>query len=81
MDLVITVSQHSRKGFGYTYKQIHPQTQQIMKQLKLEKPIQVIFEGINTDIYHVIKKEQLHTDITKTLDSISEDYLFLYTGA
>lgn len=46
--------------------------------LKCEKPIEVIFEGVDTNIYKKITS--LHTQVRYTLNSISEDFLFLFVG-
>mgnify|MGYP000859665549 FL=1 len=45
--------------------------------IKLEKPIHVIFEGVNLDIYKSLKKSEL-----KTFDfsNIKEDFCYLFVG-
>ena len=45
--------------------------------IKLEKPIHVIFEGVNLDIYKPLKKSEL-----KTFDfsDIKEDFCYLFVG-
>tara|TARA_R110000744_G_scaffold264626_1_gene378885 strand:+ start:12 stop:1286 length:1275 start_codon:yes stop_codon:yes gene_type:complete len=45
--------------------------------IKLEKPIHVIFEGVNLDVYKPLKKSEL-----KTFDfnNIKEDFCYLFVG-
>jgi hypothetical protein len=45
--------------------------------LKLTTPIEVIFEGANTDLYKVIEQNQIKTI---NLDSIKESFAYLFVG-
>lgn len=83
MDLVITVSEHSKNGFlGARYDKIQntPQGQQKIGELKLEKPIEVLFEGLEIDTFKSLKSSELKTPISKTLDSIEENFCYLMVG-
>lgn len=52
MDLVLTSSEHSKKVFLDTvYEKKDQKTGQSLGMLKMEKPIEVIFEGIRTNVY------------------------------
>lgn len=79
MDLVIVPSEHSKKGFVeamYEKMQTLPDgKQQKIGELKLEKPIEVLFEGTNNDIYKSI--ENVSLDL---VDNIKEDFCFLHVG-
>jgi len=50
---------------------------QVVGQIKLEKPIKVIFEGANLDIYKTITPKEI-----KTIDlkDIKEDFCYLFVG-
>jgi hypothetical protein len=63
MDLVIVPSEHSKQGFAsalYEKVQNLPDgKQQKIGELRLEKPIEVVFEGSNEDIYKPIENTSL----------------------
>ena len=84
MDLVITVSEHSKQGFvGAKYdklQQLPDGKQQKIGELKLEKPIEVLFEGLNIDEFKPLKSSELKTPISKTLDEIEENFCYLMVG-
>ena len=84
MDLVITVSEHSKMGFvGAKYDKVQnlpDGKQQKVGELKLEKPIEVLFEGLEIDTFKPLKSSELKTPISKTLDSIEESFCYLMVG-
>ena len=79
MDLVIVPSEHSKEGFAkalYEKMQTLPDgQQQKVGELKLEKPIEVLFEGIEEDVYKPIDNSSLDL-----VDNIKEDFCFLHVG-
>jgi len=79
MDLIIVPSEHSKIGFIqalYEKMQTLPNgEQQKVGELKLEKPIEVLFEGTNEDVYKPI--ENCSLDL---VDDIKEDFCFLHVG-
>ena len=79
MDLVIVPSEHSKEGFVkalYEKMQNLPNgQQQKVGELKLEKPIEVLFEGTNIDVYKPIDNSSLNL-----VDDIKEDFCFLHVG-
>ena len=84
MDMIITVSEHSRTGFiGAKYDKLQQtpdgKTQKV-GELKLEKPIEVLFEGLEVDEFFPMKSSDLKTPISKTLDSIEENFCYLMVG-
>ncbi len=84
MDFVITVSEHSKNGFiGARYdkmQQMADGQQQKVGELKLEKPIEVLFEGLEVNEFFPMKSSELKTPISKTLDSIEENFCYLMVG-
>jgi glycosyltransferase involved in cell wall biosynthesis len=73
MDLVITTSTFSKDVLLSTvYNEANKVSGQIVRQHRIEKPISVLFEGINTDIYN-----NIYTNFD--LD-IPEDFAFLFVG-
>ena len=75
MDLNLVSSKHSKNvALEANYEKINKQTKQKEGSLKLEKPIEILFEGLDLDTYFKNpKKSQL-------LDNITEEFCFLYTG-
>jgi len=63
---------------GTAYTKNDQATNQVVGQLKSEKPIFVLFEGANTSIYR--KEKSIPTQIRLTLNEIPEDFLFLFVG-
>ena len=77
MNLVITSSEFAKKTFeAMNYEVKNPQGQ-LQGHLKLTTPIEVIFEGANTDLYKVIEQNQIKTI---NLDSIKESFAYLFVG-
>ncbi len=83
-DLNIVPSEHSKKGFvdaRYDQMQQMPNgQQQKIGELRLEKPMEVLFEGVDTDIFKPLSEDELTTEIKNDLDSIPEDFAFLFVG-
>jgi glycosyltransferase involved in cell wall biosynthesis len=79
MDLIIVPSEHSKKGFVdalYEKMQNMPDgKQQKIGELKLEKPMEVLFEGVDDNIYKPIENASLDL-----VDDIEEDFCFLHVG-
>ena len=79
MDLVIVPSGHSKVGFidsSYEKVQQLPNgQQQKVGELKLEKPIEILFEGVDESIYKPIDNSSLDL-----IDDIKEDFAFLHVG-
>jgi len=75
MDLILTSSQHSRKVFLETsYDVTDKNTKQVTKQIKLEKPLEVILEGADLTKYY--SKNSSSLDISE----ISESFCYLSVG-
>ena len=50
-------------------------------EIRLEKPVEVLFEGVDLNKYFHIPDEDLaETDLVLDLDEIKEDFCFLYVG-
>jgi glycosyltransferase involved in cell wall biosynthesis len=79
MDLIIVPSEHSKDGFVKALYEKMQQTpdgkQQKIGELKLQKPIEVLFEGSDENIYKPIDNSSLDL-----VDDIKEDFCFLHVG-
>jgi hypothetical protein len=75
MDLNIVSSEHSKKVFKESkYEKRNKQTNALEGMVELTKPIEVLFEGVNTDIYKIL-------DTPCSLDiNIKEDFAYLFVG-
>ena len=61
-----------------TYEEINEQTKQKTGELKSTTPIEVLFEGADTNIYK--KTKELSDDLKAEMNNIEERFVFLYTG-
>jgi len=76
MDLTIVPSQFTKALFDKTqFQEQDKQTKQVIKTFKVEKPVEVLFEGVNKHIYENVKSSD--TDILEGLES---DFNFLFVG-
>jgi glycosyltransferase involved in cell wall biosynthesis len=76
MDLNLVSSVHSKEVFKNTQAQ-----EQNGRIIKLEKPCEVIFEGVDLNTYFEISDEDLpENDVITSLDEIDESFAFLFVG-
>jgi len=79
MDLVIVPSEHSKDGFVKALyekmQQLPNGQQQKVGELKLEKPIEALFEGVDENVFKPIDNSSLDL-----VDDIKEDFVFLHVG-
>ncbi len=85
MDLIIVPSEHSKSGFVnsiYDKVQNLPDgKQQKVGEHKLEKPIEVLFEGVDEDVFKPLNIENINKDIlNKINDLVTEKFAFLHVG-
>ena len=75
MDLTLTSSKHSKSVFENSkFEKRDQNTSQIQEVIELKKPVEVLFEGVNTDIYKVI-------DTPCSIDfNVKEDFAYLFVG-
>jgi len=74
MDLIITPSEFTKNTLVKTiFTQVDKNTQQKVGELKLQKPVEVLFEGVDTTIFD-------GKSSTSILDSVDTDFNFLFVG-
>ena len=78
MDLVIATSQFSKQGLEVAEFESQDKQGQKGPMLKATKPFEVLFEGVDTDIYK--NTRQFDDEIKETFDSIDSDWNYLFTG-
>ena len=79
MNLTLTSSNHSKEVFLNTQYQKQDNKGVAAGEIKLEKPIEVLFEGANLNIYKIlnlIPKNNLFTSV----NNISESFAYLFVG-
>jgi len=79
MDLVLTSSEHSKKVLQESAWMQHDQnTKQPIGEIKLNKPIEVLFEGVDVEKYFATKT--INKSIIDELQGIKESFAFLFVG-
>lgn len=79
MNLILTTSEHSKQGFlNSTYEKRDKNTNQSLGTLRLEKPIEVLFEGVDLNLY--TKTNDVNELVLNELNSIKEGFNFLFVG-
>ena len=78
MDLIIVPSVFTKQNLGGTiYQQKDEASGQIVGEIKVNTPIEVLFEGVDTDIFESSVPSKNNTDI---LANVKEDFCFLVVG-
>lgn len=80
MDLNLVSSNHSKQIFeAMSYTEVDNKTQQQKGMLKVEKPIEVLFEGVDLEKYFKTDSKA-NMEINLDLDSIKESFCYLFVG-
>ena len=81
MNVTLVSSEHSKKVFQQSSFEKRDQQNQVLGVIKLEKPVEVLFEGVDLNKYFHIEDEDIEeTDVVLELDEIKEEFCFLYVG-
>jgi len=82
MDLTLVSSEHAKRVFEQsTFERRDKNTNQLAGIIKLKKPVEVLFEGVDLNKYFFIKDEDLDgTELIQSLDGIKEDFCYLFVG-
>jgi hypothetical protein len=79
MDLIIVPSQHAKNVFMETsYEKRDKSTGELLDTIKINKPIEVLHEGVRTDIFN--KESKNDKNVYEELSKIKEDFAFLFVG-
>jgi hypothetical protein len=76
MDLILTSSEHSKSSFNNSRYQNSQNKEDIVK---IETPIEVLFEGGNLNIYKIIEKFK-NKELYNQINSIPEDFAYINVG-
>ena len=78
MDITLVSSNHAKQVFeNTTFEQKDQQSNQVIRIIKLEKPVEVLFEGADIEKYYPLETSKVK-DID--LSSIKEDFAYLFLG-
>ena len=79
MDLTIMTSEWARDGFkSISFDKVDNTQKKKVGELKVEKPMEVLFEGADPNIYKETK--ELSKDLKEEFSKIDNDFCFLYVG-
>ena len=85
MNLIIVPSRFTAETFSkcnYDQMQDMPDgKKEKTGEVKLERPIKVLFEGVDTDIYRPLNSSEIKSDFTDELNNLlKEDFVYLHVG-
>ena len=82
MNLIIVPSNHVKNVFmNSVWTQRDQRTNQPIKQLNLERPVEVLFEGADTNVYHRIPKTgDFPKLVVDEMKNVKTSFNFLYVG-
>jgi glycosyltransferase involved in cell wall biosynthesis len=79
MNLTLVSSKHAKSVFEASGFEEKNAQGQVIRQIKLEKPVEVLFEGANTDIYK--KLDTVEGEVVESIDDlVKEDFNYLFVG-
>jgi hypothetical protein len=82
MNLILTSSTHAKQVLEKTvYDKRDKTTNQVLEQVKLTTPVEVLFEGVDVNKYFSIEDDDLEgTELVNELDEIEENFCYLFVG-
>lgn len=81
MNKTLVSSNHAKQVFEQSKFQQQDQSGKVIGTVFLQKPVEVLFEGVDLNKYFEIKDEDLEdTDLVLELDEIKEDFCYLFFG-
>ena len=81
MTVTLVSSNHAKRVFETSAFDQKDQQGNIVRNIKLEKPVEVLFEGVDLNKYFSIPQEELpKTELIESLDSIKESFNYLFVG-
>jgi len=78
MDLTLVSSEHSKVTLNSIYDKLDEKTKQKVGEVKLTKPVEVLFEGFDPNIYD--NKKEVTKSVTDALSDVKESFAFLFVG-
>jgi len=79
MDKVIVPSEFTKQGFAAVYDEVDNSTKKVLGQHKVDTPVDVLFEGVDLNIYRKVGNN-IETTIADELGNLESDFNFLFVG-
>ena len=81
MNLNLVSSEHAKNVFKNSAfeQRDRNQNNQVVGEIKLNKPVEVLFEGADTNIYQKLDKV-VNSEVGDVLDTIDEEFNYLFVG-
>jgi len=79
MDIVFTSSEHGKNSLINSMFDVENNETKEKSRLRITKPVEVLFEGVDSKTYDP-KSEYKNTELINSLDSIKENFCFLFVG-
>jgi glycosyltransferase involved in cell wall biosynthesis len=81
MNLTLVSSNHAKQVFETSAFEQKDDKGNTIKKIFLEKPVEVLFEGVDLNKYFEIANDDLEeTDLVLELDTIKEEFCYLFVG-
>jgi glycosyltransferase involved in cell wall biosynthesis len=80
MDVIFTISEHSKRVLETTTIEEKSPDGQIVATHKITKPIEVLHNCVDTDIFKELSYKEVSESIKTELSSIKEDFCYLFVG-
>jgi hypothetical protein len=81
MNKTLVSSNHAKQVFEQSKFQQQDQSGKIVGTISLQKPVEVLFEGVDLNKYFEIEDEDLiETELVLELDEIQEEFCYLFVG-
>lgn len=80
MDVIFTISEHSKRVLESTVLQEVDQNGNIIRQHKITKPIEVLHNCIEPSIFRELTPREIPDSIVTELNQVKEDFAFLFVG-
>lgn len=81
MDKTLASSVHAKEVFEKSIFERRDQQNNAVEVIKLKKPVDILFEGLDLNKYFYIADEDLEeTDLVLELDEIKENFCYLFVG-
>jgi glycosyltransferase involved in cell wall biosynthesis len=80
MDLILATSEHSKRVLADTVIEQRNETGQVVGVIKLDKPIDVLHNCMDTDIFHKIHERSISAEINDVFNVVKERFCYLFVG-
>jgi len=81
MNLTLVSSKHAKTVFENSKFEKKDQMGNTIEHIFLNKPVEVLFEGVDLNTYFYLENENLDsTDLVCDIDDLNENFIFLYVG-